>query len=408
MASGRSLGGRFTPTCVGKPDSAVSISASHSGSPPRAWGSHYPRSCIGATPRFTPTCVGKPLHHDWNRDHRHGSPPRAWGSRRRSGRGPTVRRFTPTCVGKPRARYGLSGRFDGSPPRAWGSRRRSVRPSRPARFTPTCVGKPAPRSVETPSIAVHPHVRGEAQLAPHGPASQRGSPPRAWGSRRRPGRSGPSHRFTPTCVGKPKSRPRPSANPTVHPHVRGEADGRLLITASAIGSPPRAWGSRAGRPGSRHSSRFTPTCVGKPRSNWERSRKCTVHPHVRGEAQPGASTASSVGGSPPRAWGSRKLGRVARVEDAGSPPRAWGSRRPNPVTSPSNAVHPHVRGEAGARDRDRAEPCRFTPTCVGKPKPSLTSNPEKAVHPHVRGEAKQRSEGLWNKVGSPPRAWGSL
>ena len=73
------VGGRFTPTCVGKAKAQprrICASTVHPhvrgegvtipwcddrdvGSPPRAWGRRDPPRCIQRGSRFTPTCVGK-------------------------------------------------------------------------------------------------------------------------------------------------------------------------------------------------------------------------------------------------------------------------------------------------------------------------------------------------------------
>jgi len=155
----------------------------------------------------------------------------------------------------------------GSPPRAWG---------RPAPQPPTAAGPP-----------VHPHVRGDGStLAP--PSNQpRGSPPRAWG-RHRPNNTAPHNsRFTPTCVGTARYR---------HWHAVG-----------ARGSPPRAWG----RPDLAQLAdalfRFTPTCVGTAATPYTSPPPAPVHPHVRGDGSRAGSHVSRRAGSPPRAWGRRRL-----------------------------------------------------------------------------------------------------
>ncbi len=213
-------------------------------------------------------------------------------------------------------------------------------------------------------------------------------------------------RFTPTCVGTTRSRPKSRPRRTVHPHVRGDDVWEVGLPAWRIGSPPRAWGRQPPIPAPRHVDRFTPTCVGTTRTS-----------------RPGPRSAP---GSPPRAWGRRPPGGEAparlpvhphvRGDDSrydrllagrvGSPPRAWGRRTSSHPPAPRRSVHPHVRGDdtdlaresvqahgspprawgrpTGRSRRERER--RFTPTCVGTTRSSSRGPGRRAVHPHVRGD----------------------
>src|SRR5690606_33027899 len=110
----------------------------------------------------------------------------------------------------------------GSPPRAWGRRKR--------------------RHKQAPQVTVHPHVRGDDACQRSSSSGVHGSPPRAWG-RRTPG---------PPC----------GWGTSVHPHVRGDDSATDLMNRHWTGSPPRAWGRRRGSPPALFLYRFTPTCVG--------------------------------------------------------------------------------------------------------------------------------------------------
>ena len=70
---------------------------------------------------------------------------------------------------------------------------------------------------------------------------------------------------------------------TVHPHVRGEYEHRIINGDMHDGSSPRAWGIP--KLGARNSlgSRFIPTCVGNTTGTGDDGEDYTVHPHVRGE-----------------------------------------------------------------------------------------------------------------------------
>ena len=189
-------------------------------------------------------------------------------------------------------------------------------------------------------------MRGEGFLVIGDEAELRGSPPRAWGRRRASTKALPWMRFTPTCVGKAISTSSTRSHRMVHPHVRGEGWRLGRSADGCIGSPPRAWGRRTLSTRIRQFARFTPTCVGKAQPASAGGRPSAVHPHVRGE---GVEIAARLHTSP------------------GSPPRAWGRRRVDP----------------GGGDE-----ARFTPTCVGK----------------ACADIRERILGY----GSPPRAWGRL
>ena len=158
----------------------------------------------------------------------------------------------------------------------------------------------------------------------------------------------------------------------------------------------------------RNRGRFTPTCVGQ-----------TLHQGFGRDV---------IVGSPPRAWGRRRVGRrLART--TGSPPRAWGRRWRSRSARGRPSVHPHVRG---ADDETRGQVVRlnrFTPTCVGQTNAEnatalrMAGSPPRAwgrrrcplsrrslpaVHPHVRGADSAVAYSAGFDAGSPPRAWGRL
>ena len=150
------------------------------------------------------------------------------------------------------------------------------------------------------------------------------------------------------------------------PTCVGKAHRTAQMRLRAAGSPPRAWGRRriARQRGS--SWRFTPTCVGKAVVLAAIFAAVTVHPHVRGEGETGLRPFARMHGSPPRAWGRH---------------RAMAAR---------------------------GNPHRFTPTCVGKAKCRILLKKRHSVHPHVRGEGRPHDAGNAAVAGSPPRAWGRL
>ena len=170
----------------------------------------------------------------------------------------------------------------GSPPHAWGPRGACQYWPPPARFTPTRVGTTYPRSVGPSLKAVHPHTRGDHASAqrrrdqhpvhPHtrgdhcdastGNRARYGSPPHAWGPLNGNAWEWVGGRFTPTRVGTTARRLLPAPDTPVHPHTRGDHRSSLERPSRNVGSPPHAWGPRAGLGEDRRWHRFTPTRVG--------------------------------------------------------------------------------------------------------------------------------------------------
>ncbi len=233
--------------------------------------------------------------------------------------------------------------------------------------------------------SVHPHVRGEAGGRSGAADRPGGSPPRAWGSWPHLQHGRRHVRFTPTCVGKLRRLPYHPYHSPVHPHVRGEARDFPANPPTRSGSPPRAWGSWQWQREWRAGPRFTPTCVGKLSSLGSATPSETVHPHVRGEALvlDDIRPGQTVH---PHVRGEAPVEGLSHISQGGSPPRAWGSC-----------------SQATPRRSTR----RFTPTCVGKLGSCSPGSPFSAVHPHVRGEAVRSSAIGTRRSGSPPRAWGS-
>jgi len=212
--------------------------------------------------------------------------------------------------------------------------------------------------------SVHPHVRGDG-FGPTGRlAGAGGSPPRAWGRLQDAPEARLVARFTPTCVGTARRSSRSRLPGAVHPHVRGDGHARQQGAQTFPGSPPRAWGRRRLATDEARRPRFTPTCVGTAWHYLLLTRRITVHPHVRGDGYFSLTADGVPYGSPPRAWG-----RLVRFR----------------VVAAVN---------------------RFTPTCVGTAVAGLTAPPASSVHPHVRGDGVPASPTVQNPVGSPPRAWG--
>src|SRR5688500_11660730 len=111
-------------------------------------------------------------------------------------------------------------------------------------------------------MAVHPHTRGDNNRDGDRVGTGHGSPPHAWGQRRREYHRARLYRFTPTRVGTTLMRPPYAGRPAVHPHTRGDNGLSLSGWKVVGGSPPHAWGQRRGRGLRARRRRFTPTRVG--------------------------------------------------------------------------------------------------------------------------------------------------
>ena len=194
-------------------------------------------------------------------------------------------------------------RREGSPPRAWGKAPASIRGNRRRRFTPTGVGKSTCPMVRPPPDTVHPHGRGEKTLPVAASTPGDGSPPRAWGKDPTIATCLRHARFTPTGVGKRRSGTPSASRRSVHPHGRGEKTQSADPEWDEHGSPPRAWGKVFNLDDENKGTRFTPTGVGKRRSRSSSSSCSWVHPHGRGEKRAPYHGKLVDGDSPPRAWG---------------------------------------------------------------------------------------------------------
>ena len=216
------------------------------------------------------------------------------------------------------------------------------------------------------TTSVHPHARGDNYAASLSICAGSGSPPRAWGQRRQsPHRVG-QFRFTPTRVGTTKFGRATSRPSSVHPHARGDNFRRLRAELITIGSPPRAWGQRRIHAPKSSAFRFTPTRVGTTATGSRISRTLSVHPHARGDNNYGINQVYSEYGSPPRAWGQLLMLYLP-------------TRKP-----------------------------RFTPTRVGTTPASISPRAFATVHPHARGDNTSSYACTMAVFGSPPRAWGQL
>ncbi len=196
------------------------------------------------------------------------------------------------------------------------------------RSIPTCVGTTRPDGNTPSGFPVHPHVRGDYRVPGTQQSSGGGPSPRAWGLQPLHLALEPGGRSIPTCVGT-TTRPRTSrADPPVHPHVRGDYDGRgqeprqphlpvhphvrgdywggRLGQGRLAGPSPRAWGLLGNTLLNPSRKRSIPTCVGTTGFSWPTSLLLVRSiPTCVGTTRTEATPASAIAGPSPRAWGLR-------------------------------------------------------------------------------------------------------
>ncbi len=233
--------------------------------------------------------------------------------------------------------------------------------------------------------AVHPHLRGEYVQVNGERVAVDGSPPPAWGIRGQPAPRRAGRRFTPTCVGNTVVVDQEHRRRLVHPHLRGE----YAHPAAHVGVIDR----------------FTPTCVGNTFAPPLHRHAPTVHPHLRGEYFLTSSMRACHFGSPPPAWGIR-AGAQARVLARRFTPTCVGNTAGSRASAPAPPVHPHLRGEYATIYGGLYADFRFTPTCVGNTRARRAGRSAGSVHPHLRGEYGPDGGFMLAPTGSPPPAWG--
>ena len=297
--------------------------STNGGSSPQAWGTRTPGQPWLFPCRFIPTGVGN-------------TPEKV-----APGSGHSVH---PHRRGEHRPWHEAHRRVVGSSPQAWGTPRPDAMRSCLHRFIPTGVGN-TPPAVKLPQlVAVHPHRRGEHGGRLRRSDRRGGSSPQAWGTRRLCECCFLSLRFIPTGVGNTPIAQWYHFEPAVHPHRRGEHGARLRERARQGGSSPQAWGTLAAQLFHGHGARFIPTGVGNTHSALAKSHWCPVHPHRRGEhAQRPVISCSAIGSSP-QAWGTR---RECNRGCWGNRfiPTGVGNTTDLVTCTAGNPVHPHRRGE---------------------------------------------------------------
>ena len=212
--------------------------------------------------------------------------------------------------------------------------------------------------------AVHPHVHGELSLYADMPDLAVGSSPRAWGTRHHRHDYSDRGRFIPTCMGNSRCIPSSGRARSVHPHVHGELTVMSLYGYVVTGSSPRAWGTRSPYRPNPHLQRFIPTCMGNSVFGAGTCPGEPVHPHVHGELGTHFTFVMLSKGSSPRAWGTLVL-YLRLLSQSRFIPTCMGNSTKRPGTRQRNTVHPHVHGELPHTPRVLCVGCGSSPRAWG-------------------------------------------
>ena len=477
---------RISPACAGN---TVTVSPSHRrttdqprvrgehlfdhvkprgehGSAPRARGTRSRPHAPGRRRRISPACAGNTGGHrarqavraDQPRvrgEHglvscaalsRGGSAPRARGTRKLIWMMCKSLRISPACAGntlhgdgtgqagtdQPRVRgehYDMPADIwtaDGSAPRARGTRGHAVGQADDERISPACAGNTGITSCPSTGPTDQPRVRGEHNPRTAIVAGNIGSAPRARGTRRPPLRYIEHCRISPACAGNTTAERMYSSTDTDQPRVRGEHNWVQFSTNSAGGSAPRARGTHPHPSLPIRPHRISPACAGNTTAPRPVPTAPSDQPRVRGEHRRRPCGFDPLGGSAPRARGTRiapfDLGRISRISpacagntevDLGSccmvpdQPRVRGEHaiaRRWPTWASGSA--PRARGTRYAR-QFKGVMIRISPACAGNTSLARASPASHSDQPRVRGEHIRRPGGARTGGGSAPRARGT-
>src|SRR5690606_21274259 len=133
---------------------------------------------------------------------------------------------------------------------------------------------------------------------------------------------------TPTRVGTTDRKGPPWSDSPVHPHARGDDEPGVIPAWTGIGTPPRAWGRPAAGPTAPGLRRYTPTRVGTTSGPGMAEAACAVHPHARGDDGDAVTEFPLRSGTPPRAWGRRFHRHACALRKRYTPTRV-GTTRPH-------------------------------------------------------------------------------
>ncbi len=201
---------------------------------------------------------------------------------------------------------------NGPSPRTWGELAIWPPGRTTSRTIPTHVGRTGGRPSRVRSLTDHPHARGENRTAPLALLLRLGPSPRTCGEPVSVPALGCQPRTIPTHVGRTASKPLILPSVADHPHARGENAHALHQDVRLAGPSPRTWGERHLRELGREMSRTIPTHVGRTSAKFAACFTTTDHPHARGENGFAAHGFWHGFGPSPRTWGEHPIHDVLR------------------------------------------------------------------------------------------------
>ena len=173
------------------------------------------------------------------------------------------------------------------------------------RFIPACAGNAARADGRPGLVSVHPRMREERLVNSCRISSQRGSSPHMRGTHLVRMTQADHVRFIPAYAGNARAACSVSRRCSVHPRMRGE---RVIVPVGdpiARGSSPHARGTPSSAGPRRLCSRFIPACAGNATAAPYSSRRGSVHPRMRGERPRPPTWSSTTAGSSPHARGTQ-------------------------------------------------------------------------------------------------------
>ena len=159
-------------------------------------------------------------------------------------------------------------------------------------------------------------------------------------------------------------RPEHPASPSVHPRLRGEHAWLIFGMNRAGGSSPPARGTHCSGPDGVDLGRFIPACAGNTRRRRSSSRRCSVHPRLRGEHWRADDGDRQDHGSSPPARGTL-IGHDEDITAERFIPACAGNTHDEPRHAAGSAVHPRLRGEHAPGGRTLLQAAGSSPPARG-------------------------------------------
>ena len=255
-------------------------------------------------------------------------------------------------------------------------------------------------------IAVHPRACGERLFSLPARQGGTGSSPRLRGTQIAAGLGVANDRFIPAPAGN--AIPTNSTFPpsSVHPRACGERLLPCVMLRVGAGSSPRLRGTPGRAPLQPAPCRFIPAPAGNARSGGYCSSGWPVHPRACGERSVATAIADGISGSSPRLRGTRCHRRRSRRSERFIPAPA-GNAIVNPVSHPSEPVHPRACGERAASRAQSTHVAGSSPRLRGTRCGITTGSITGTVHPRACGERVDGNDPMEPEDGSSPRLRGT-